>query len=428
MQVNVYAVIGRRPRFTGALASVHDFIYVDARGETSGAAESCLAAAVPVATLTPAEFLAHPNFSLYCFDEASSQAIFVELPSALALSSAPFVHQAQYEQATRVACVPLALFVTLAAQLPPIEQPILLYMSARSGSTLLSHAFNASGAIVSLSEPDVATQFVHLRQQAATATALNGMAPRELPLLAASSARFLFRPYAQQEKYAGADYCIKFRSEGVQVMDFFQSVFPAAKNIFLYRDALGWVNSFQRIFTKLNLVEPLTIGAWQEMYEGFLRTDLTHLRAYLAPQQTHVTLPEQLTLWWIAIMEWYLAQWEQGVPVLAVRYLDLNQRRESTLSAILSYCNLAPEQLPAALNAFESDSQAGTPLARDVPHRGATRLLGDQAVEAIVTILQRHPQLRHPNFWAPGTLDVDLYLNTRQHARAQFVRPTTAGR
>ncbi|MCB1071466.1 MAG: hypothetical protein KDL31_14040, partial [Kiritimatiellae bacterium] len=64
--------------------------------------------------------------------------------------------------------------------------------------------------------------------------------------------------------------------------------------------------------------------------------------------------------------------------------------------------------------AFATDLQAGTLLARQRPDQGSTLTLAAPDVAQIVAILQRHPHLRHPNFWAPGTLDLALYRNRRQ--------------
>jgi len=401
MPIEVYPISSRQPRFAGSLANSNDFVYNEN--------------VLPAAILSPEEFLSNPTFSLYCFDD--SCAIFVELPPKLDLTQVPFVHQAQYENARRVVRVPLTIFNRLAAKLPPVVQPILLYMSARSGSTLLSHMLNASGAVTSLSEADAFTQFVHLRVKAIQSE----VAPfqeRDLSLLADSTMRFMFRPKSRNAD--GKDSlarAVKFRSEGVHVIDLFQQTFPQSKSIFLYRDALGWVNSFHRIFNKLNDNKPKTVDAWQTMYEGFLHTDLSHLRSYV-PQHQTLSLAEQLTLWWVAIMEWYLEQWEMGTSILAVRYNDLNQQRVLTTEAIFSYCDLPLEAVPLALTAFDEDSQAGTELARDVPHMGAKMVLGEQAIREIVAILQHHPVLRHPNFWAPGTLDLNLYVNTRRTIRA----------
>jgi len=420
MQIEQYPIVGRRPRFAGSLASVTDFLYATCEQPSyaqKGGVE--LRHCTPTTILTVQEFLDNPHYSLYCFDPVEQRAIFVALPPALDLTLVPFAHQAQYEAAHHMVTMPIELFHRLAQDLPTPTQPIFLYMAARSGSTVLSHALNASGYVSSLSEPDAVTQLVHLREGCGTEPA-RGFHDEELVALATSTMRHLFRP---QATHLGAQMrprqAVKFRSEGVRVMDLFQRAFPTAVNLFLYRDTLGWVNSFQRIFTKLGLDEPLPVDEWQQLFEGFLQTDLCHLRRYLAPTCTVLSLVEQLTLWWIAIMEWYLAQWQQGTPVLAVRYQDLNTQRALTLEAIFAHCGLLPTAVAPALTAFATDAQAGTALARDKPEQGAALQLEATAVAEIIAILQRHPQLRHPHFWAPGTLDLTLYRNSRQLLRSR---------
>jgi hypothetical protein len=403
VSIQIYPIVSRRSRFVGALANVGDFVYSEQQAITQ---------ATPLTTLTAEQFLGNPHFSLYCFEPTTAHAIFVELPSTVDLAAVPFVHQAQYEEALRVARVPLSLFTQLALQLPPVSRPIFQFMSARSGSTLLSQAFNASGVTSSLSEPDVLTQLVHLQTRAGQPSL--SFSDAELGLLADSALRFLFRPGHLPRHNTEMTPAVKLRSEGVRLMALLQQAFPQATPLFLYRDTLGWVNSFHRIFHKLQMLESVTVDAWQHQYEGFLHTDLSHLRSFLAPQQQQLTLVEQLTLWWIAIMEWYLIQWQAGVPVLAVRYTDLNGARELTLNAIFAHCGLPAAAVQPALSAFAADSQAGTLLAREHPDQGSPLALTAQEVKQMVTILQRHPQLRHPNFWAPGTLDLALYRNRRQ--------------
>ena len=107
--------------------------------------------------------LANPNISLYCLDDASKRAIFVELPPDTDLAKAPFVYRTQYEQAQRLIALPYESFIQLAHDLPRVENLIMCYMTGRCGSTLLSHVLNELDTVLSLSEPDVATQFVHLR-------------------------------------------------------------------------------------------------------------------------------------------------------------------------------------------------------------------------------------------------------------------------
>lgn len=132
-------------QFAGLLASLKDFSYVD--GDK----------------VNPSEIIDNPQISLYCLDDIGKRAIFVELPHGTDLTKAPFVYRTQHEQALRLIAVPYKTFIGLANRLPEIDQPIFIHMSGRSGSTLLSHAFNESKIVASLAEPDVATQFVHLR-------------------------------------------------------------------------------------------------------------------------------------------------------------------------------------------------------------------------------------------------------------------------
>ena len=130
-----------------------------------------------------------PNISLYCLDDTAKQAIFVELPPDVDLAMAPFMYQTQYEQAQRLIAMPYDTFRQVARQLPEVEHLIMIYMTGRSGSTLLSQLFNQVDSILSLSEPDVATHFVHLRSA-------DGLRDTELRDLLDCTVRMLFKPTA----------------------------------------------------------------------------------------------------------------------------------------------------------------------------------------------------------------------------------------
>ncbi|HYN90179.1 MAG TPA: sulfotransferase domain-containing protein [Ardenticatenaceae bacterium] len=354
-------------------------------------------------TVTPAEATgaevvrADPNVSLYCFDDDAKQAIFVELPADIDLSRAPFVYQTQYDHARRLIAVPYESFRQLARDLPAVSRLIMIYMTGRSGSTVLSHVFNELDTVLSLSEPDAATQFVHLR-------AADGSRDEELRELLDCTVRFLFKPSA-----AGApSACVlKVRSEGTRLMDLFQATFPQVKNLFLYRDALGWVASFYRIVTRgRQLPEYTPVGEFLGLFALLFKYDFTPLTAYLDEGTTELSIPQLLALWWMAIMEWYLAKYQQGFPVLAVRYDDLNAHREQVVAEIFKYCGLPATRARETLAVFERDAQAGTMVARDDPRQGNTLRLSDEQRAEVSRILARHPILKQSDFLAPGTLRV----------------------
>jgi hypothetical protein len=110
-----------------------------------------------------------PTLSLYCIDPVGRTALFVRTPPQLDLSSAPFLYQAQYTQATEAVSVPFGQLHDLATRAPiPSERLVLVQSTGRCGSTLVSQALAAAEGVVSLSEPDVYLQLHQLRDRGAT--------------------------------------------------------------------------------------------------------------------------------------------------------------------------------------------------------------------------------------------------------------------
>lgn len=339
---------------------------------------------------------ANASVSLYCLDDPARQAIFVELPPEIDLAKVPFVYQAQYDHALRLIALPYDELVRQAQALPAMDDLIMIYMTGRCGSTLLSHVFNELSDVQSLSEPDVATQFVHLRRA-------DGSRDAELRALLDATVRFLFKPTPFK---APATAALKLRSEGTQLVDLYQATFPAAKNLFLYRDAVGWVASFYRIFTLEGSEAGTPLDDLLGFFGQLFAYDFGHLAGCLDPGTREVSLAEQLTLWWLATVEWYLAKRDQGYSFLAVRYADLNERRESTLEGIFAHCGLPAASVARTLGAFERDAQAGTALAREHPAQGNRLRLSDAQRDQITRMVRRHPRIGQPDAILPGTLAV----------------------
>ena len=323
----------------------------------------------------------------------ASQAL--HLPPEVDLAVAPFVYQTQYEHARRLIIMPYETFRLLARRLPPVRHLIMTFMTGRCGSTLLSHLFNTLDGMLSLSEPDVATQFVHLRRA-------DGSRDAELRDLLDCTVRVLFKPGAVKPP---STYALKLRGEGTMVMDLYDATFPEAKNLFLYRDAAGWVESFYRIFKRggaPNLFPLDAIAGLSEM----LAFDVGHLASYLDAGSTEVSISQYLTLWWLAVMEAYLAQHKRGIPVLAVRYADLNLHRARVVAEVFRYCGLPDAGVEQALGVFARDAQAGTWLARENPAQGNALRLSARQRDELTRILECHPVITTSDFIAPGTLSV----------------------
>ena len=376
MQVSQFGIENKHRQDVGFVASLNDFTI-------SGGSEADVLVLIE-----------NTAVSLYCFDDKARQAVFVELPPQVDLTNEPFVYQSQYEYAQRIFTCPLPLFNQLAKQLPPVQRPIFIHITGRSGSTLLNHAFNASGVVKSLAEPDIVSQFASLRHQS------DSVREEELEVLADSTLRFLFKDHHLPHIQAHA---VKFRNQGTLVMDIFQSVFPQGKNLFLYRNVVDFVASFQRILRSVGLPENKPFLAWRDEFQAYLAGDLSHLSQYVGDEQVDVTIAEQVALWWTAVIEWYVAQHNQGVPAMAVSYADFVSAPEETLTAVFRYCELPTDKVAQGLAAYAKDSQAGTRMARENPLEVNSQRLTAGELTAVQKILAQHPFLSHSDFTIPSS-------------------------
>lgn len=341
------------------------------------------------------QVLSKPNVSLYCFADDTKRAIFVELPVEVNLATVPFIFQTQYDMAQRLIAVPYTSFREFAHSLPTVEHLIMIYSSARSGTTLLSHIFNELDRVMSLSEPDVISQFLHLRGN-------DHSRDSELRELFDCTVRMLFKPNPYK---IPKTYAIKGRMEMVRVMDIFTATIPHAKNLYLYRDAVGFVRSFYRVLKQMPLPHEITLAQAIAQFNRLYHYDLTPNTACLDPDSEMISFIQYLTFQWVAGIEWYMEQ-ARNIPTLAVRYADLNENREKTLEAIFAYCDLPVEQVARTLVAYERDSQAGTFMARENPKEGNKLQLTETQLAEMNRILARHPIIQQSDFIAPNTLRI----------------------
>ena len=367
-----------------------------------------------------------PEVSLYCLDLPNRRALFVETGTDIDLAAAPFYYQAQFEHARRLIAVPYDEFHRLAAARDdPGGRLVLLYSTGRCGSTLLSRAFGQAPGVVSLSEPDVLTQIVGLRPT-------DGSADREVEALAAASVRLLCKPNAAHTR-AETRWVIKFRSMGIEVADLLHRAFPAARSLFLYRDAEAVVESSLRAYQAPPKAPDLATPEGRELVHRYV----SWLRAGPARQMLRVLgaatraagrrdwpvlrrlaqglvqslrgaepSKEQLcAVLWVSAVSRYLELHRAGAIPVAFRYEDMVAKPRETLEAIFRHAGLPTESAGAACDAVMGrDSQEGSPLSRE---QAKSVVLSDgqlaemrQTVRAVVAM---HREIAIPGFVAPGT-------------------------
>jgi hypothetical protein len=354
------------------LASLEDFTYTE--GES-----------------LPAQVVVEqPNLSLYCLDEKTRQAIFVETPPDIDLAQAPFYYQAQFEHAYRLVALPYEALHSLArSHRPPDEALILIYSVGRCGSTLVSQLFNLPDNVLSLSEPDVFTQIVLMREP-------DGSRDEELAALLAGCVAVLAKASPQKRP---AFWALKFRAFCIEIADLLYRNYPQAKLLFLYRQAESWARSSARVFLAS---DQMNEAKKQEVFHLMNRL-VPMLPAYMASTPGGLSATDLLVLIWLSVMKRYMSLHAQGCRTCAARYEDLKARPEAVLQGLFRYCGL-PLPDPAALEQIlAKDSQANSHLSQARVQQYEA-VFGEAELAQLRAFLQAEPVINRQDFVVPGTL------------------------
>ncbi|MBV9507553.1 MAG: hypothetical protein JO323_21370 [Acidobacteriia bacterium] len=417
----------------------------------------------PNGTVDAATILDRPEITLYCLEDESRQAVFVELPRDYDLYAEPFMYRPQFTQAQRLLTIPYEGLHELAERMGnPFRKLILMNTTGRSGGTLLSRAMNRVPSVLSLDEPDVYHNVLLMRPR-------DGSRDAELVRLLQSSTRLLFKP-----NRGGMDTLfIKYRNCCIEIGDLMDKAYPEAKVLFLYRNGEAWVRSVARSVESVLLsgdstqetspfteffchlddsepwsAEPATLGDTKarggkprsdanpgSMYRLItpyvarvvksrmtprdklavlwllLAQRIPGLRGrfcapleYLQPYIQSISPMKLLTVVWLSVINRYLELHAQGIPMLAVQYEMLVAEPEPALRGIFEYCGLPAALVSAAEGAFAEDSQKDTPIARDRV-RAQKRNLAPKYLEEIREVLREHPPIT-ADFVVPGSLDL----------------------
>ena len=339
--------------------------------------------------------LTNPDFSLYCLDNERRHAVFTALPTGIDLSRVPFMYQAQFDHAEYLVALPYCEFVQLAEQIPAISSKLLcLHNIGRCGSTVLARALNEIDGLMSLSEPDVLTNFVSLRPL-----------PRQEQIdLLLACLRWLCRPAIVRDH---DHIVIKFRNQAAGIMDLYLDALPKARHLFIYRNAIDWLASFHRLHVK-RAAPPLRYSRQQVIeqqasYYQLPQAEIEQITPALIESYRGL---EGRAVGWLLMLGRYLEPYESGADIAAIRYEDLHGKREATLNRVLPEMDLPEDALTQALRAFNSDAQAGTKLARDAG-RGNTLTLPEPQQATVRELFALQKVINRADYILPGIIEVE---------------------
>lgn len=339
-------------------------------------------------TIDPGTILAQPNISLYCLDDAKRRAIFVETPPGVELSREPFFYQAQFDHAQRLIAVPYPTLVELAETLPDQgANLIIIYSVGRSGSTLLSKVFAQMEGTLSLSEPDIFCDIALLCEP-------DGSRAQELRDILYSSTQLLCKPSPTIDP----ERCVlKPRPQAIHHAAVMHQLFPEARLVFLYRDAVEFICSFARFRNELRN----TVPELQDNLDYYQKV-VPLITAYADVINYTDPVMDFYILWWLSCLDSYMKLYRQGIPLFALRYEEFQSNWQAALTALFDYCDVPGSFVERVLGAFAKDSQANSALARKKQRQLDPAEIADLGLR-VHELLGRHPEIDQPDFIVPGT-------------------------
>lgn len=336
-----------------------------------------------------------PRYSLYCLDPEHELAIFTALPAGVDVSRTPFMYQAQFDQAEYLVSLPFLDFAGLVDSMEHEGESLLfLHNIGRCGSTALCRALNDVDGVISLSEPDALSNFLSLRHL-----------PRwQYSTLIRASLVWLFRPSVS----GGKTHCvIKLRNQSSAIMKGYIDALPEARHIFIYRNLIDWLASFQRLRVRRGDT-PTRYSRAQIIAQqaAYYQCPAAEFERLAHPSLSSYLGLEGRALGWLYMLERYLEAQERGAALAAIRYEDLQRERDAVLLSVLRLLGLPEAALSQAAGAFATDAQAGTIFARD-EGRGNTVALPAEMRATVRRLLALQEVIRSADFVLPGTFALD---------------------
>ncbi len=341
--------------------------------------------------LPAGEILENSHITLYSLDFENSQAIFVETPSDVNLSLAPFYFMAQYKNAMRVLTVSFETIIELARSVTVNDDRLIFIHSVgRAGSTLASQIFAQVQGAINISEPDALTLLVKARySEPSNKDSLIALLKATICLLCKTRAE--------------TAWVIKGRSYVIELGDWLHEIYSQTKNLFLYRHAETWLQSCLRACDDGVARTNKERRARENQIREFM-APLTPIVARYDPKQ-HLSYAGIFALVWLSTMERYVQYCSMGIEMLAIRYANWRSVPQKTAESMLDYCQCRPADMTAIYQTLTKDSQAGTVLSQGVikeRHKGLNKI----ELNALNRHLQNHAFINEADFDLENTLKI----------------------
>lgn len=308
--------------------------------------------------ITEHECFIHPEYilkdevSFYCFTD--NEAWFVEAPSGVEVwrsKYSAFHKIAQHEYAKKVIKMPLSSFYQLADQLEEVKETLIfIEFVPRSGSTLLGQIFEETGDCVNYSEPHFLNLFF-----------VNQDSEKGLKQL-----RAVLKMYCKPRSEPTSAFVFKYAPTGRSIAPLLHKLHPAAKFLYLTRNAVTNIKSMRKIAKQVPAGRILgVLPKWLLMKVNNVTVEKLALPFddytcnLIAKGNTRYLFT---CLVYIGIHYSYLRRRSSAPEFAVIKYEDLLSNQEVNVKTMFDFCGFSESLVAKGVQAFAKDSQAGSPL------------------------------------------------------------------
>ncbi|XP_066926544.1 uncharacterized protein [Clytia hemisphaerica] len=339
------------------------------------------------------------NYSLYTFTD--DEAIFVDCGDCdIFDKTKAFVYDTQYKNAVKMVTMPLHSFHLVAKQVNVPKIPIIhLANHGRCGSTLLTKVFDAIPGALSISETNGFSDVVLLSH--------NGNKNRETLKKLCLSVILMTIKHGNTRN--STCIFIKLKNYALFLVDIMVEVLPSMKQVYMYRQGIGFVRSWEKLFIA-NDWKPLPthihklicgIGKHRLMKDSLQRIESVNLE-----DLSHFA---KIALIWIFSAVAYERLLQSDLKMKSLKYEHLVANPKKVLTNFFEFVELPLDQLPDIEDAFSNDSQQDTPFSsRHVDKEKLKLGLAPITDELKIEVENLCEMFDVPRFWDNVVLKNDL--------------------
>ncbi|XP_035692948.1 uncharacterized protein LOC118427320 [Branchiostoma floridae] len=363
----------------------------------------------------PAKFFRdHGRDYLVCCADFEDKALVLAKPKDLSeVKAAPFVRETLRSTAEELLVIPFSELADVATEVAKdVEHvtTVFLHHTMRCGSTLLVKALQASGEMHTISEPDVHTNFAHYALQKDPSSD-----DEEMLKTVIRHTNTLFNYTLLQDNPSKTITCYKLRGQVLPIADLLQTALPRVKNIFLYRDVIGYVDSSIHLMAGGRY--------WKYWLQTTLKRDVKYVQNVgdiVVPSPWDVpvftSIPVTHGVVWFFACIWLILMKKANELTkddphkcfhVILRYDELCRYKEDMVLKVMDILGIGCRDKDAKhkiRELFSVDSQAGHRLSSRGPGGGGS-WVGDWEMGIILKVLEHaNMEINQPDFVTNGTL------------------------